>query len=327
MRPFRRIDVAAALLATLTFAGAALWFTPAGADDSPPLTVPVQALEGALHCPAAFVNDGHEPVLLVHGLGATGVENFGWNLARALPAQGFDVCTVDMPARAWSDIQVSSEYVVHAVRTIAAATGRKVDIVGHSEGGFQPRWATRWWSDVRAHVDDIVTLGTPHHGVIDPTLKLLTCPIPCVPGALWQMREGSAFLRALNAGDETPGDISYTSIWSATDELVQVLALGTPTSNLAGASNLMIQDLCPGRPVSHVGLATDAPTFAVILDALTRDGPADRTRVDPITCLQGTIAGLQYTDLRGDPLGLLTGPLSAEWTASEPALRDYVHTS
>ncbi|MGH2722051.1 MAG: esterase/lipase family protein, partial [Actinomycetota bacterium] len=275
-----------------------------------------------LRCPATFAGAG-EPVLLVHGLGATGIENWGWNLAGVLPGRGLDVCTVDLPGRAWTDIQASSEYVVHAVRAMAAATGRKVDVVGHSEGGLQPRWATRWWSDVRDRVDDIVTLGTPHHGVVDPTFGLVHCPVPCVPGALWQMREGSDFLTALNAGDETPGDVSYTSIWSATDELVQLLALGKPTSDLAGASNVRIQDVCPGRPVSHVGLAVDAPTSAVVLDALTHPGPADPARVDRRTCLQATAPDAPPGGLRGDPLGLLTGPLGAEWTATEPALRDY----
>lgn len=323
MTPFRRFPVTAALLAALTLAGAALGPAPAGAGDGPPLTASATSLEAALHCPATFGSAG-EPVLLVHGLGATGAENWGWNLAGVLPARGLDVCTVDLPGRAWTDIQASSEYVVHAVRSMAAATGRKVDIVGHSEGGLQPRWATRWWGDVRERVDDVVTLGTPHHGVVDPTLGLVGhCPLPCVPGALWQMREGSDFLTALNAGDETPGDVSYTSIWTATDELVQVLALGKPTSDLAGASNVMIQDVCPARPVSHVGLAVDAPTSAVVLDALTHPGPADPARVDRRTCLQATDHGAPLGGLRGDPLGLLTGPLGAEWTAAEPALRDY----
>jgi pimeloyl-ACP methyl ester carboxylesterase len=300
---------------------------PAGADDSPPLTAPVAAMQAALHCPAAFVHTDHGPVLLVHGTGATGAENWGWNYARALPADGFDVCTVDLPGRAWGDIQVSSEYVVHAVRTMVAATGRRVDIVGHSQGGLEARWAVRWWPDVRADVDDLVTLGTPHHGVVDPDVVGVPCPVPCLPASLWQMRQGSRFLTALNSGDETPGDVSYTSIWSATDELVQVMSLGAPTSVLDGGSNLMVQDVCPGRPVEHVGLAVDAVTFALVVDALTHPGGSDRARFDPTSCLQIGIPGLQYTDIRGDPLGLLLGPLTAErvMQTQEPPLKEYVH--
>ncbi|MGH2687542.1 MAG: hypothetical protein ACRDKW_01855, partial [Actinomycetota bacterium] len=74
---------------------------------------------------------------------------------------------------------------------------------------------------------------------------------------------------------------------------------------------------------SHVGLAADAPAVALVLDALTHPGPADPARIDRRTCLQATVPGAPLGDLRGDPLGLLTGPLSAEWTAAEPALRGY----
>jgi hypothetical protein len=300
--------------------------TPADADDGPPLTTPVAQMQAALHCPQAFVHTEHEPVLLVHGTGATGTENWGWNYARALPAAGFDACTVDLPDRSLGDIQVSSEYVVYAVRTMAAATGRRVDIIGHSQGGLQPRWAVRWWPDVRAAVDDIVTLGTPHHGVVDPDLAGLPCPVPCLPASLWQMRQGSQFLTALNSGDETPGDVSYTSIWSATDELVQVLALGAPTSVLDGGSNVMVQDVCPGRLVDHVGLAIDAATFALAMDALTHPGGADRVRFDPTTCLQLTIPGLSLPDVRGDAVGQLLGSLTANRVAQEPPLKEYARS-
>jgi triacylglycerol lipase len=42
----------------------------------------------------------------------------------------------------------------------------------------------------------------------------------CAP-AVHQMRRGARFLDALNAGDETPGELDYTSIYSESDELVQ----------------------------------------------------------------------------------------------------------
>lgn len=316
----RRTAVAA--VACLTLLAMLLTLVPAGADDGPPLATPSAAMDKALHCPPTYLHPEHEPVLLVHGLGATGRENWGWNYARALPQAGFDVCTIDLPGRAWNDIQVSSEYVVHAVRTMSAASGKRVDILGHSEGGLQPRWAVRWWRDVSEAVDDLVTLGSPHHGVLDP-LSHYQCPLPCIPGALWQMREGSRFLTALNAGDETPGPVSYTSVWSTSDELVQSMSLGKPTSVLEGAANVMVQDLCPGRWVSHVGLASDAATFAVVTDALTHEGPADTSRFDQQSCLRVNLPGVDPTALRGDPVGMLLAPLTAPRLDREPELRDY----
>ena len=39
--------------------------------------------------------------------------------------------------------------------------------------------------------------------------------------ALGQQAAGSAFLTDLNAGDETPGDVSYTQITTEYDEIVR----------------------------------------------------------------------------------------------------------
>ena len=61
-------------------------------------------------------------------------------------------------------------------------------------------------------------------------------------------RKGSDLLRAINAQpDETPGDVSYTTVRSATDETVQPQTGKHPTSALKGATNVLIQDVCPGR--------------------------------------------------------------------------------
>ena len=95
------------------------------------------------------------------------------------------------------------------------------------------------------------------------------------------MKQGSAFLGALNRGDETPGDVSVTSIYSDTDELVQP----TSTAPLDGASNLRIQEVCPGRPVHHGGILADAVAFAWTRAALERPGPApaDAAGAEPVS--------------------------------------------
>jgi hypothetical protein len=75
----------------------------------------------------------------------------------ALNNAGIDVCTVDLPDRALTDIQVSAEYVVYAVRHMREHYHSKVDILGHSQGPRRhggrsnsgPTSATRstTWSD------------------------------------------------------------------------------------------------------------------------------------------------------------------------------------
>lgn len=285
----------------------------------PDLSVEGAVLDHALSCPPAF-HSAYEPVLLVHGTAVSAKEHWGWNYADVLPSLGYDVCMVELPDRAMSDIQVASEYVVHAIREIAERSGRKVDVMGHSQGTLEPRWALRWWRDLRDLVDDYVGLAGPHHGTNSADGA---CGAgSCFP-ASWQMGHGSRFLEALNSEDETPGDVSYTSIYSDTDELVQP----PETAILDGASNVRIQDLCPLRPVHHVGLNEDAVVFALVLDALENDGPADPANVDPSICLETLMPGVSPFDaVAGNLLVYGNGALTVaahERVSEEPSLADY----
>src|SRR5207237_1156355 len=80
-------------------------------------------------------------VLLVHGTATTATETWPEGLGKTLPLAGFDWCMVQLPDRALGDIQISNQYVVAAVRTLARRTRRRVDLIGHSQGGLQTRWA------------------------------------------------------------------------------------------------------------------------------------------------------------------------------------------
>ncbi|MGH8453142.1 MAG: esterase/lipase family protein [Nevskiales bacterium] len=265
--------------------------------------------------------DGRPPVLLVHGTDSATDESWSTTYVPALTAAGFAVFTINLPDRALADIQVSAEYVVYAVRRIAGMTGRKLAIIGHSQGGLEPRWALRWWPDLRDQVSDVISLGTPQHGTVSADLN---CAVGCA-AAVWQMTQGSQLLAALNRDVETPGTAGYTSIYSATDELVQP-QIPQSTSALDGAANILVQDLCPGRPVNHVGLMRDAVVYALALDALTHDGPADASRIPITVCAQVIIPGVDPVaqfDAEMDFLISFTRDSSAFNTDSEPPLRDY----
>ena len=249
---------------------------PAAADhdlQAPPLGTPTATLDAALHCPATF-DDPREPVLLVHGTFTHDQENYAWNYLAELTQRGFDVCTVTLPNRSLDDIQVATEYVVHAVREMSAASGDEVDILGHSQGGLEPRWAIKWWDDMAARIDDLVMLATPNHGTIAAPLGQLLC------ASCHQMRPDSEFLAALNAGDETPDGVDYTSIYSvAVDEIV----IPNDSAELDGAANISVQDACFPIPrvADHVSLVADTVAFDLALDAFTQAGPADVDRADP----------------------------------------------
>ena len=89
-----------------------------------------------------------------------------------------------------------------------------------------------------------------------------------------QQTAGSPFLTELNAGDETPGKVSYTQITTKYDEVVvpylsAYLAPGRKTTNIT------LQDLCPGNQTEHVFIPTDPVAIQLVLNALGRKGPAD----------------------------------------------------
>jgi hypothetical protein len=83
------------------------------------------------------------------------------------------------------------------------------------------------------------------------------CAAPCAP-AIWQPRKGSAFLAALNSAQETFPGISYTDIYTLTDEVVVPNFGPAPSSALQGGggaiTNVAVQQVCPSDVVDHIGV-------------------------------------------------------------------------
>ena len=131
---------------------------PADAEPGPPLTEPAGALNRALNCSGDLYRSGRSPVLLVPGTGASGAENWEVGYQPALLRRGHAVCTVDLPNYGFGDVQRSVEYVVAAIRSMHRRAGRRIAIIGQSQGGFHPAYALRVWPDLAGRVDDFVGL-------------------------------------------------------------------------------------------------------------------------------------------------------------------------
>ncbi|HEX3604829.1 MAG TPA: lipase [Candidatus Dormibacteraeota bacterium] len=298
---------------------------PARAAVGPALQASEGTLADSLTCPASF-SGAHNPVLLVHGTTLTAQSNWSWNYGKVLPTKGYDVCAVDLPDRARADIQVSAEYVVHAIRTMAERSHRRVDVVGFSQGPLEPRWAIKYWPDIPLLVDHLVAMAGVGHGFSETEA---ICASDCI-APFWQMRPDSKFLAALNSGSETPGQISYTSVYSRTDQFVWLAGgSGDPwdqSARLRGASNIAIQDICPGRYVEHVQAVYDAVYFAVVMDALTHPGGADPSRIDRSVCMQTNMPGVDGAQAAAESaqidkdLMVLTGEHHVD---AEPRLATY----
>jgi triacylglycerol lipase len=263
---------------------------PAGRAE-PPITVSKTLLAGAYHCHGALRHAAREPVLLVTGTGASGEETYALGKG-AFDAFGHPVCDVNFPRFETADIQVSVQYLVYAIRREHAQAGRQIALFGISQGGLLSRLALTYWPGLRADVSDVVAAAPTMHGT---TLGRCSARMPCVP-ADWQQLAGSHLLRAIDAyAPRAPGPTAWTTVRSATDEVVQPQTGSHPASALAGASNILIQRVCPGRKVTHIGTAVDSVTFAAFVDALAHPGPARVSRLPKDVCSHPYAPGLEPT--------------------------------
>lgn len=301
------------LLVAMTLLGLAVPGAGA-AEQGAHMTSNQPSRKGALEC-SGDPTTGPVPVLLVHGTALTAAENWGTSYVPAMIAEGRAVCTVSLPGSAVGDLQRSIEYVATAIRDLHAMAGRRIAVIGHSQGAFLPRVALRVWPDLAARVDDVIGLaGLYDHG---STELVSRCATTCVP-AMRQMATGSAFLTAIGRR-ALPAGPSYTNIGTLGDTTITPQPLA---NRQAGATAIEIQDVCPGRtiPLSEHGLIVgDAVAKALVDDALDHTGAAAAGRVPTSTCAQVFYAGFVPNPF------LDAAPFVKERlrpvTSTEPALR------
>ncbi|HEX6391508.1 MAG TPA: hypothetical protein VFZ89_18735 [Solirubrobacteraceae bacterium] len=253
-------------------------------------------LRASLACSGDLDGATRAPVLLVPATTVNSRENYGWNYIPYFRSLGIPYCTSDLPgerAQNMGDIQARGDYLAYAIRQMHARSGRRIAILGHSQGGMAMRWALRFWPDTRAMVDDVIGMAATNHG---STIVPLLCVTGCAP-ALWQQRHDAAFQRALNSGQETFAGISYTEIYSHADEFVQPNLDDSGTSSLRTGpgriANVAIQEICPAALSEHLLIGTTDPVAAALVtDALVHDGPADPARIDRAVCNRRAMPGV-----------------------------------
>jgi hypothetical protein len=306
----------------------------------PPLDVPRATLAAAMKCGGRLAHSHGEPVLLNPATGVTAAQNYSWNYERAFNRQHRAWCAVTMPHHTLGDIQIAGEYLVFAIRHIFHAAHRRIAILGHSQGGMSMRWALRWWPDTRPMVNDVIGMAGTNHG----TTVVGFCKdgrLACPP-ADWQQAAHSNFIRALNSDAETFAGISYTEIYTHTDEVVMPnrTAADSTSSLRTGAgriTNVATQDICPGDIYEHLSIGTvDPVAYAVVMDALRHDGPARPARIDRSVCHELYQPGVDpanvqtYLQILAGAPGLLSvatpdfNLVGAPETLHEPPLRCYV---
>jgi triacylglycerol lipase len=273
----RRVYISALVLGALALA-------PVAVAVEPRSTVPRWRMAQALMCYGPVGKDAPEPILFAPGTGSDGSQVF-LLAGGAFAAMRRTLCVVVFPRRTTADLQDSVQYLVFAIRRLSRLASRPIAVAGVSQGGLLIRMALTYWPSIRGRVTDAVTAAATHHGAPGTQESAVGCATVGCPPALWQQRHGSALLRTLNNGrDETPGPTAYSTVRSATDEIVRPQTGPRPTSALKGAANILIQDVCPGRATTHLGTAVDSVTIAALADAVAHRGPAKVSRFPADVC-------------------------------------------
>jgi triacylglycerol esterase/lipase EstA (alpha/beta hydrolase family) len=331
--PSRLIAIAIGVLAGLTPAPATAAITYAPVNQpSPPLNVPVGTLNAALSCPIPIAQAKRDVVLLIPGTTLTPSQSFSWNYETAFRAKGIPYCSITLPNFTDNDIQVAAEYVVNAVRTIRARSGRNVIMLGWSQGASTlPRWALRFWPDIRPMVASLIGLA-PLNNIGSPVASGACITGQCVPAA-WQQAVRSHFIAAVNSGQQTFPGIAYTVIYSRFDDVVTPDITGALSVLPSGpnVTNTAIQSICPTETTDHLTIIASPTAYAIAMNAIDHPGqPANLAQVHPYSCVAGTAPYVTpQAFINGEaaiaaqvPRSLLSGQTNAE-----PVLACYVTAS
>jgi triacylglycerol lipase len=210
------------------------------------------------------------PVVIVEGTGSSQplLPILDYDLlARRLRADGFQAFIFHLPGNGLGDMSVTATAIPPFVDDVLAQTGAThVDLIGHSQGGLLGRYYIKFLGGA-AKVDRFVGLATAHYGTLLANLVMLHGVLNCLSFPFCQQAvRGSAFLRDLNGDDDTFGEVRYTNIATALDEIV--LPYTSSFQRSGNATNVTIQDQCPLRVVEHITLLDDATAYSGIRDAL-----------------------------------------------------------
>lgn len=211
------------------------------------LTPLLLAFAALLPAPAAAAGGQRQavrpdPIVFVHGWNSDGST---WRaMADRFRADGWPAGHLD----AWtynatqSNATTAAQLADEIERVLATTGATKVDVVTHSMGALSSRYYLKNLGGA-SKVDAWVSLAGPNHG----TESARWCGgAPCV-----EMRPGSAFLNALNSGDETPGSPRYATWRSPCDNVIN------PTSSVALTGAVNTTTAC----LDHSGLRTDQTVY------------------------------------------------------------------
>jgi triacylglycerol esterase/lipase EstA (alpha/beta hydrolase family) len=218
------------------------------------------------------------PVILVNGTFENSYAN--WSMfSPALRSAGYCVYGFDYGGsiagrvHGVGDMRESARELGRVVARVRAATGaRKVDLVGHSQGGLMPLYYLSVLGGSR-YVSLMIGIEGPVRGMSAGgvltlvasnrvTAKLAHSVIP----AMADVTAGSDFVRQIAAGGTIQRGVRYVSIVSRTSMVIRVPEARLPTA--PNAENIVLQDVCAGDLADHGTVVYDDITLRIVMNRL-----------------------------------------------------------
>lgn len=239
-------------------------------------------------------NEHPRPVILLHGTGANGVNNWG-TIAPSLLNEGYCVFAPTYGASpllpgigaAQRMTDHVNEMTTYLDRVLDATGAKQVDVVGHSQGatvGMHLAKVTR-----PGRIASVVSIGGFAGGTTEAGLPGLASlatvvdleglaaensrnlpdgPLPMPFPSMLDINEHSPTGQRLFAGGSPfHGDTSYTLIASALDGLVPP-AMSFPARNYPNVTTHVLQETCRHNGADHAALYADPQTVDLMLNAL-----------------------------------------------------------
>ncbi|KAJ5975310.1 hypothetical protein N7481_009017 [Penicillium waksmanii] len=314
---------------------------PTKAPGDAPYSLSEETLRSAIHIPSSFEygQNNKTPIILVPGTAIPAGTTFTFNFGKLGNTHAVDPVWLNLPSASLSDAQVNAEFVAYAINYIStqSKSNQPVTILSWSQGGLNTQWALKFWPSTRSKVKDFIAISPDFHGTV---IRTLVCPalslLVCTP-ALWQQGYNTSFIRTLRAHDGDSAYVPTTIIYSTFDEIVQPQSGPFASALLrdvrgVGVTAAHIQTVCAGRVgggfYTHEGLLYNPLAWALALDAIAHDGPADLDRIDRDgVCGLMVAPELDLSDLLGTEgllvIAVMELVLYKPHTIAEPPIMDY----
>ncbi len=219
------------------------------------------------------------PVVLVNGTFESMAKNWS-TLSPYLKAQGYCLYAFDygvtngVPATG-PIADSAAELRSFVARVLVATKAKKVDLVGHSQGGMMPRYYLRFLGGAKK-VHHLIGIAPSNHGTTNPLIPPPPFPTGAVCQACVDQQAGSDFLTRLNAAGDTVAGPYYTVISTRYDEVVTPYTSQALDGPATQVTNLVIQHYCPLDPIEHDQAPNDPVVHQIVGAALAHTrGPAD----------------------------------------------------